>query len=92
LLDRPISSPHTVDLYYTAFHPRIKSENDIIMIPYGYADSLAEMLRIFFFMESSDFATSRALYEDYDKLIDDIRELLAKNPSAAPYRKVARSW
>lgn len=92
IFDRPISRPHSIDMLYTAFHPRIKREEDIIRIPYGYLDIITEATKIFYFMESADFASARALYEDYDKLVSEARELLAQQHGSLPYRRIRGSW
>lgn len=92
IFNRPISRPHAVDMFYTAFHPRIRREEDIIRIPYGYLDIITEAVKIFYFMESADFASARALYEDYDKLTSEARELLAQQHSGLGYRKIRRSF
>lgn len=92
IFDRPIDKPYAVDMFYAAFHPRIKTVNEFLMIPYGYADIVTEATIIFYNMESADFASARALYEDLDKLVDDARELLAKQHSGLPFRILKGSF
>lgn len=84
----PIDMPYIMDIIYTAFHKRIKSVNDVIEIPYDYLDIVTEAVTIFYNMEAADAATARALYEDYDKLVAEARELLAQQHTAAGNRIV----
>ena len=92
LFDRPIDGPYAIDMFYSAFHPRIKTVNETVMIPYGYSDILTEAVIIFYNMEAADFASARALYEDYDKLVAEARELLAKQPTGTPFRLLRGSF
>lgn len=90
--DRPIDGPYAVDLRYTAYHPRIKSVDDYIKLSTAFIDVLNEYVTIMYMQESSDFATARALYEDYDHLVDQVRELLARQHSTLPFRKLKGSF
>jgi len=92
VFDRPIDGPYMVDMMYSAFHPRITSIDDDLLFPYAYADILEEMVKILYLQESSDFASSIALLEQYDWLVAQARELLARQPSGAPPRRMAGGW
>lgn len=92
IFDRPITKPHMVDMIYEAFHPRLKNTTDIIRIPYSYLDILGQITQILMHQEGADFATARALYEDYDYLVSQARELLAKQPDGLPLRRIRRSF
>lgn len=92
IFDRPIDRPHMIDALYSAFHPRLEKLEELVRIPYGYNDMVLEAVVIFYHMESADFATARALYEDYDKLTAEARELLAKQPDSLGYRKAKGAW
>lgn len=92
IFDKPISKPLTLDLIYTAFPPRISSLKDLIRVPYAYADILMEAVTILFNQESQDYAFARANYEDWDFLVSEAREMLAKQPSGFPPRVVRGSF
>jgi len=92
IFDRPINAPHMLDMVYTAFHPRIKTDNDYIKVSLGFIDVLNEYVTIMYMQESADFATARALTEDYDHLVDQAREHLAKRYSGLPFRTLRRSF
>lgn len=88
----PISGHFTVSMTYTAFHPRITSEKDLLRIPYSYVDILMECVKILQAQEAADYATARALYEDWDFLISELRESLAMQYSGAGLRQVKASF
>lgn len=88
----PIEGHITVDMIYTAFHPRITSTKELVRIPYAYVDILIECLKILMSEESADMATARALYEDWDYLTSQARERLHQQKSGLPMRQVRGSF
>lgn len=92
LLDRPPKDLVTIDLYYSAFHPKITSEIDIIQINWNYLDIFEEYCLILHKIETTDMATGRALTEDLDVITADAKELLAKRKGALPYRRIGTSF
>lgn len=92
ILNRPPKDLTTAVLKYTAFHPRVRSEDDILQISWGYMDVLEESVIILHKVETTDMATGRALYEDLDLYLADAAETLHKRKSALPYRRVVRSF
>lgn len=92
VLDRPPFDLMVADMVYSAFHPRITTQDDEIRIAYAYMDILLEMVIVLHKIESTDNATARALWEDIDVYTADLKELLAKRKVAAGYRRVARSF
>lgn len=88
----PIEGHVVVDMVYTAFHPRIKKASDIIRVPYAYLDILLEGVKIAQNEEASDFATARALLENWDYLIAEARELLHQQKKTLPLRQVRGSF
>lgn len=88
IFDRPIDRPVSLIMLYSAFHPRLRTVNDTILIPDGYWDVLIKIVAIHYYLESADAATARALYEDYDLLVAESRELLAKLKSGITTRTI----
>lgn len=92
IFNRPIPHPLILDMVYSAFPPRVKSEKDILRVPYSYSDILMEAVMILFNQEAQDYNFARSTYEDWDYLIAEARELLAKQPSGFPPRTVRASF
>lgn len=92
MFNAPIEGHFTLDMVYTAFHPRITSANQTIRIPYAYLDIVIEGVKILQAQESADYATARALYEDWDFLIAEARELLAQQHTAFGLRYMRASF
>lgn len=90
--DRPLSRPLSLDMYYSAFPPRVKNLTDLIRVPYAYADILMEAVVILFNQEAQDYSFARANYEDWDFFIAEAREMLAKQPSGFPPRVMRGSF
>lgn len=90
--DKPIARPLTLDLIYTAFPPRLKKATDYVRVPYAYSDILMEAVIILFNQESQDYAFARANYEDWDFMVAEAREMLAKQPSGFPPRVMRGSF
>ena len=88
----PIDGHYTLDMIYTAFHPRVSKATDIVRVPYSYLDIVLEGVKILQAQESADYATARALYEDWDFLIAEARELLAQQHSAYGLRYLRGSF
>lgn len=92
LFNRPPLDMTALDIRYSAFHPRVKSESENMQFNYNYADILVEYVLILHKIETTDQATARALWEDLDVLTADARELLAKRMTGLPPRRVTRSF
>lgn len=92
LFDRPPAGMVAVDLHYSAYHPRITSVQDELMINYAYWDILITYCNIFQDISATDDSSARALYEDLDKEAADLKELLARRKSGLPYRRIVRSF
>lgn len=90
--DRPIARPLILDMVYSAFPPRITSTSDLIRVPYAYSDILMEAVMILFNQEAQDYAFARANYEDWDFMVAEAREMLAKQPSGVPPRVMRGSF
>lgn len=90
--NRPISRPLNLDMIYSAFPPRVKALTDFIRVPYAYADILMEAVVILFNQEAQDYSFARANYEDWDLMIAEAREMLAKQPSGFPPRVLRGSF
>lgn len=88
----PVDGHYAIDMIYTAFHPRVSKANDIIKIPYSYLDIVLEGVKILQSQESADYATARALYEDWDFLVAEARELLAMQHTAYGLRYMRASF
>lgn len=92
IFNAPAEGHIAVDLCYTAFHPRITNVNELVRIPYAYADILLEYLKILMNMESADMATARSLYEDVDFLTAQARERLHQQKAGLPMRQLRGSF
>ena len=92
IFNAPAEGHIVVDMVYTAFHPRITSMDDTVRIPFAFADLLLECLKILMNEESADMATARALYEDWDYLTSQARELIHKRKGTLPMRQVRGSF
>lgn len=84
----PIDKPYVLDMVYSRFHPRARSMDDVIMVPYDYLDIVQCLMEIYYLFESADAATARAKWEDYDKLVAEARELLASQFTASGPRMI----
>lgn len=92
LFDRPISKPLQLDLIYTAFPPRVATISDLVRVPYAYADILMEAVLLLYNQEASDYSFARANYEDWDFMVAEAREMLAKQPTGFPPRQIRGSF
>ena len=92
IFDKPISRPLTLDMIYSAFPPRVENLTDYLRIPYAYSDILMEAVMILFNQESQDYAFARANYEDWDFMVAEAREMLARQPSGFPPRCIRGSF
>ena len=92
IFDRPISRPLALDMVYSAFPPRIEKLDDLIRVPYAYSDILMEAVVILHNQEAQDYSFARANYEDWDFLVAEARELLAKQPTGFPPRTMRGSF
>lgn len=92
LFDRPVRDLTSIDIKFTAFHPKLTSENDDLLVSYAYQDILEEYVLILHKIETTDMATARSLWEDIDVLTADARELLAKRKTSSPLRSIKRSF
>lgn len=92
IFNAPIEGHVAVDMVYTAFHPRITSADELIRIPYAYADILIEYVKILMNMESADMATARSLYEDIDFLVAQARERLHQQKAGFGLRQLRGSF
>lgn len=88
----PISRPYAIDMLYSAAHPRITKESDLIRIPYLFMDLLIDMVSKFYYKEASDFSFARSTQEDIDYTVSQIREMLHQQPSGLEPRRVRRSF
>ena len=88
----PLDGHTVVDLVYTAFHPRITSAEELVRIPYAYADILVECVKILMNEESADMATARAMLEDWDYLTSQARERLHQQKAGLPLRQIRGSF
>lgn len=92
MFDRPLSKPVSLDLIYSAFPPRVEKMDDLIRVPYAYSDILMEAVIILFNQEAQDYSFARANYEDWDFMVSEAREMLAKQPSGFPPRVIRGSF
>ncbi len=92
LFNRPPRNLVSIDLWYSAFHPRVTTVDDEILVPYEYCDILEEYIIILHNIETTDDNRARALTEDLDLLTTELVELLARRKKALPYRRMARSF
>lgn len=88
----PIEGHVVVDIVYFAYHPRITSTEELIRVPYAYADILLECVKILMNEESADMATARSLYEDWDYLTSQARERLHQQKATLGLRQVRGSF
>lgn len=92
LFDRPPRKLVAIDMLYSAFHERILTPDGKIYLDYNYCDYLLDGVIILHKIETTDMATARALYEDLDTLLVDIKEQLARRKTSLGYRRVKRSF
>lgn len=92
IFNAPAEGHIAVDMVYTAFHPRITSSDELVRVPYAYADILLEGVKILMNEESADMATARALYEDWDYLVAQARERIHQQKSGLGLRQVRGSF
>ncbi len=88
LFDAPVPPKMMLDMVYSASHPKIdpNNANQLIRIPRAYMNVVDLMVQIGYYKEASDIATARALWEDADLGIANIREMLAKQKATLPAR------
>ena len=92
IFDRPLSRPISLDMIYSAFPPRVSKLTDYIRVPYAYADILMEAVVILLNQEAQDYSFARANYEDWDYMVAEAREMLAKQPIGFPPRVMRGSF
>ena len=92
IFDRPLARPMSLDMIYTAFPPRVTDLKDLIRVPYAYSDILMEAVIILFNQEAQDYSFARANYEDWDYLVAEAREMLARQPSGFAPRVMRASF
>lgn len=92
IFNRPIPRPLALDMVYSAFPPRVEKLTDLIRVPYAYLDILMEAVIILFNQEAQDYAFARANYEDWDFMVAEAREMLAKQPTGFPPRTMRASF
>ena len=92
VFDRPIDHPMSLDLFYSAFPPRVEKLTDLVRVPYAYADILMEGTIILFNQGAQDYAFARAGWEDWDYFVAESREQLAHQHSGLPMRQVRGSF
>lgn len=92
IFNAPTEGHIAIDLVYTAFHPRITSSEELVRVPYAYADILLECVKILMNEESADMATARSLYEDIDYLVAQARERLHQQKAGLPLRQLRGSF
>lgn len=90
--DRPPLGLIVVDIRYSAFHPRIVSPEDELLIAWEYADVFLEHIINLHKEETTDMSTARAKWEDIDVLTADLKQSLAKRKTATGPRRVKRSF
>lgn len=92
IFNAPAEGHIVVDMVYTAFHPRVTSTDELIRVPYAYADIVLEGVKIQMYEESADMATARSLYEDWDYLVAQARERLHQQKAGLPMRQMRGSF
>ena len=92
IFNAPIEGHVVVDMVYTAFHPRITSDKELVRVPYAYLDIVTEGVKIQMNIESADMATARSLYEDWDFLVAEARERLHRQKTTLGLRQVKGSF
>ena len=90
--DRPLSHPVSLDMIYSAFPPKVTALSDLIRAPYAYADILMEAVIILMNQEAQDYSFARANYEDWDFLVAEAREMLARQHSGLTPRVMRGSF
>lgn len=92
LFNRPPKELVALEMRYSAFHPRVLGIDSMLEIAYEYCDLFTEYVIILHKIETTDQSTARALYEDLDLLITETKEMLARNKTGVPYKRVRRSF
>lgn len=93
LFNRPPKNLVAIDMKYSAFHERITDAvNGKIYLDWNYLDYILDGVIILHKIETTDMATARALYEDLDVLLVDMKEQLARRKTSLGYRRVRRSF
>ena len=92
IFNAPIEGHVVVDMVYTAFHPRVTSDKELVRVPYAYLDIVMEGVKIQMNIESADMATARSLYEDWDFLVAEARERLHRQKTTLGLRQVKGSF
>lgn len=92
VFNRPPKDAMAIDIKYSAFHPRITEMTDLIQINWNYLDIFVDIVLIIHKIETTDQSTARALWEDVDLMIVELKELLAKRKKALPFRRIQRSF
>lgn len=92
IFNAPAEGHIVADMCYFAFHPRITSTEELVRIPYAYADILLEYVKILMNIEAADMATARSGYEDLDFLVAQARERLHQQKATLPLRSVRGSF
>lgn len=92
LFNRPPCNLVAIDMKYSAFHERITSVDGKIYLDWNYLDYILDGVIILHKTETTDMATARALYEDLDTLLVDMKEQLARRKTSLGYRRVRRSF
>ena len=92
IFDRPLSRPISLDMIYSAFPPKVTQLTDLIRVPYAYADILMEAVIILMNQEAQDYSFARANYEDWDFLVAEAREMLARQHSGLAPRVMRASF
>lgn len=92
IFDRPLAHPVSLDMIYSAFPPKVTALSDLIRVPYAYADILMEAVIILFNQEAQDYSFARSNYEDWDFLVAEAREMLARQHSGLTPRVMRGSF
>ena len=93
LFNRPPKNLIAIDMKDSAFHERITDAvNGKIYLDWNYLDYILDGVIILHKIETTDMATARALYEDLDVLLVDMKEQLARRKTSLGYRRVRRSF
>ena len=92
IFDRPLDHPVSLDMIYSAFPPRIEQLTDLIRVPYAYSDILMEAVLILYNQEAQDYSFARANYEDWDYMVAEAREMLARQHSGLTPRVMRASF
>jgi hypothetical protein len=92
VFNRPPRELLVLDMKYSATYPRITNQEDEILLAWEYADILEEAVIILHKAETTDNATARAMWEDFDVFAADLVQQLARRKKSTGYRRIARSW